>query len=89
MYGTDVTHCLDDIACSGFPFSTDERGTFRNPAECLAQVATPTDEGDFKVMFGDVVNFIGWSQYFAFINVIDSNCFEDLIHQHVAEGPQT
>jgi hypothetical protein len=55
------------------------RSRYSDTTECFTEVTTSTDEGDFEVVFGDVVDFICRGQYFTFVDVVNSNCFENLI----------
>jgi hypothetical protein len=53
-------------------------GMYGYTTKCFAEVATATNEGDFIAMFGDVVDFISWSQHFTFVNIINPNRLKDL-----------
>jgi hypothetical protein len=69
---------LDDVARAGLAFGTDHRGTFGNAAESFTQVTAAADEGYFEGGFVDVIDVVGWSEDFGFVDVVDADGLENL-----------
>ncbi|RUP47440.1 hypothetical protein BC936DRAFT_145728 [Jimgerdemannia flammicorona] len=75
----DVSDGLDDVARAGLTLGTDEGSALRDAAQSLAQVLGAAHVGNLEVVLVDVVQLIGRSQDLRLINVVDSDCFEDLV----------
>jgi hypothetical protein len=53
-------------------------GDYGNSTERFTEVTTATDKWDFEIVFGDMMDFIGWSQHLAFVDIINSDSLKDL-----------
>lgn len=77
-----MLHRFDDISGAGFALRPDHGCAFGDTTEGFAQVPAAADEGDLVVVFGDVVEVVGGSEDFGFIDVVNANGFEDLFIIH-------
>ena len=84
--GPHVTHGFYDISRTGFAFGADHGGAFGDAAEGFAEVAAAAYEGHGKGVLFDVVVGIGWSEDFGFVDVVDTEGFEDLNNYMLCQG---
>lgn len=77
--GAHVLDGLDDVARAGLAFCPDHGGAFGDAAQGFAQVAAAADERDLEVRLLDVVAVVSRGEDFGFVDVVDSDGFEDLI----------
>ena len=84
--GADVAHRFDDIAGSRFALSADHRRPFGDPPQRLAQIAGAADERNLVLVLIDVVFFIGRREYFALVDVIDAEGFENARFGEVSDA---
>ena len=69
---------LDNVSCSCLAFCADHGSALADAAEGFAKVAAAADKGDGEGVFLDVVGVVGGCEDFGFVDIINSNGFEDL-----------
>ena len=74
----NVLDGVDYVAGAGFALGADHGGAFGDAAQGFAQVAGAADEGDFEGVLVDVVGFVGGSEDFGFVDVVDAEFLENL-----------
>jgi len=74
----DVLDGVDYVAGAGLTLGADHGCTFGNAAQGFAEIARPADEWDFEGVLVDVVGFVGGSEHFGFVNVVDAEFLQDL-----------
>ncbi len=84
--GADVANGFDDVARARFAFSADHGRAFGDAAQGFAQIARPANEGHFEIVLIDVVLFVGGSEHFAFVDVIDAEHFQNARFGEVADA---
>ena len=62
-HGALVTDGLDDVSGTRLTLCPDERRTFGDATQCLAQVAGAAYKGNFEIVLVNVVFFIRRRQY--------------------------
>jgi hypothetical protein len=73
-----VLNGLDDITGTSLTLSADHSSTFGDTAQGLAEVAAAADEGNLVAVLGDVVDIIGGGEDLGFVDVVNTNGFQDL-----------
>uniref|UniRef100_A0A7C9DZC8 Uncharacterized protein n=1 Tax=Opuntia streptacantha TaxID=393608 RepID=A0A7C9DZC8_OPUST len=73
-----VTYGLDDVSRPSLTLGSNHGGAFSDAAERLPQIAAATNKGDLEVMLVDVVVLVGGGQNLGFVDIVDSNGFQDL-----------
>jgi hypothetical protein len=73
-----VLNGLDDITGTGLTLSADHSGALGDAAQGLAEVAATADEGDLVAVLGDVVDIVGGGEDLGFVDVVNTNGFQDL-----------
>jgi len=74
----DVSYGVDDVSGAGLAFGANHGRTFGDAAESFSEIARTADEWDFEGLLIDVVRFVGGSQDFGFIDIVDPKLFENL-----------
>ena len=85
IHETDVTNCLDDVAGSRFALGADHGGAFFDTAEGFAEVTGSADERHFEFAFVDMENVVGGGEYFAFVDIVNFDGFEELCFDKVTD----
>ncbi len=73
-----MAHRFDHVARPGFALGADHRRAFVDAAQRFAQVAAAADERHLELVLVDVVFLVGGGEYFALVDVVDSNRFQNL-----------
>jgi len=71
---------FNNVTGASLTLGPDHGGSLGDPTEGFSQVAAAADEGDLEVRLCDVVAVIGGGEDFRFVDVVDSDGFEDLIY---------
>src|SRR5258708_39903991 len=69
---------VDYVAGAGFALGADHGCAFGDAAQSFSEIARSTDEWDFEGVLVDVVGFVGGSEDFGFVDVVDAEVFENL-----------
>ena len=73
-----VADSLDDVASSSLALCANERSTFGDATERLAEVTRTTDKGHLERVRVDVVFIVGGGEHLRLIDVVDSDRLENL-----------
>src|SRR5579863_703103 len=73
-----VFHSVHDIASAGFALGTNHGCALGDATQGFSQVAGAADEWDREGVFVDVVSFVGGSQYFGLVDVVDAQFLQNL-----------
>ena len=84
--GADVANGFDDVAGAGFALGANHGRAFGDAAQGFAQVTRAANERDFEIVLVDVVLFVGGSQHFAFIDVVDAESFQNARFHKVTDA---
>lgn len=77
--GARMADGLNHVARAGLTLGADERCTFGNAAQGLAEVTRTTHERYLEPMLVDVMLVICWSEHLRFVDVINANSLQNLI----------
>ena len=73
----DVLDGVDHVAGAGLTLGANHGCAFGDAAQGLAQIARSADERDFEGMLVDVVSFVGGSEDFGFVDVVDTEFLQE------------
>jgi len=54
---------FDDVTCTGFALGADHGSPLTNAAQGFTKVAATADEGNFEIVFINVMGFIGRGEH--------------------------
>ena len=74
----DVLDGVDYVAGAGLTFGADHGCAFGDAAQGFSEIARAADEWDFEGVLIDVVSFVGGSEDFGFVDVVDAEFLQDL-----------
>ncbi len=74
----DVFDGVNYVAGAGLTFGADHGGAFGDAAQGFSEIARAADEWNFEGVFVDVVSFVGGSEDFGFVDVVDAEFLQDL-----------
>jgi hypothetical protein len=81
-----VADGFNDVARAGLALRADHRGTLRDAAQGLAQVARAADERNLEGVLPDVVFLIGGREHLAFVDEVDFQRLEHLRFGEMADA---
>ena len=73
----DVLDGVDDVAGTGFTLGADHGGAFGDAAQGFSEIARAADEWDLEGVLVDVVGFVGGSEDFGFVDVVDAEFLQE------------
>ena len=71
---------------TGLALSANHGCAFRDAAQGFPQIAGAADERNFESVFVDVVGFVGGSEDFGFVDVVDTQFLENLRFCEVSDA---
>jgi len=80
-----VAHRFDDVATTRLALRADERRAFTDTAQRLAEVGGAAYEGNRERPLVDVVRLVGRREHLGLVDVIDTECLQDLRFGEVAD----
>ena len=80
-----MAHGLDDVAGAGLALRADERGTFTDAPQRLAEVRRAAHERHRERPLVDVVRLVGRAQHLGLVDVVDTERLEHLRLGEVAD----
>lgn len=78
-----VMDSFNNVVSVCFVFCVDYGSIFGNMVESFVQVFVVVDERNIERSFFNMVFVIGWGENFVFIDIVDVQCFEDLVFDKV------
>ena len=73
----DVLDGVDYVAGAGFALGADHGGAFGDAAQSFSEIARAADEWNFEGVLIDVVSFVGGSEDFGFVDVVDAEFLQE------------